>query len=382
MNTTINSNTFNANVSIARLITNRRDATSNPLYNTVRCTFDENNMVVESNNINSSIRIDIPAEEIGMSTVENGSILLTEPVLSWLSRVEGDLSITSEEAEISLKTGDDHFELNMKSQDYQNNIFRELRTPDASCSSFTVPAKHFLAALQFCAVNACPNEQQTSCIAFHADEDVLNMYSYGERATKASSVKIKMDKKLSFKKIADASSLGKVCRGFASYTQAHNIDTLTIYVDDRGIWFEADGIRMYTQGSQIQLPDWSLLEKRFSWGDFVDVSHGAFSRAVSNVNSVSDKSRLKMAFSENSVKVYSSAVDENKVESHVPYFMGSSLPKNHEKSVVLASFVELINSLPPSNGNIRICFEKADNGQLPICVEYGPMKSVVMVQSR
>ena len=380
MNTTINSNAFNTNVAIARLITNRRDATANPLYNTVRCTFDEKNMLVESNNINSSIRIAIPAEELGMVTTEGGSVLLTEVVCNWLSRVAEELSIVSEESVISMKSGADHFDFNMKSQDYQNNIFRELRSPSSSCLNFEVPAEQFISALRFCTSNAYPDSHNTSGIAFSAKNNVLTVYSYGVGGTKCCAVKLALDKNVSFNKVADAASLNKICRGLSSYVSTHNIADIQVFVDDKGMWFETGGIRVYTQYTQIQLLDWEVVENKFTWGNSVEISQNSLSRAVGNINSVAEKQNgvLKLFFDENSVKLYSPAIEENEVDSVVPFFIGTSLQNKIVKAVSRDSFVELVGSFPASNSNVTIRFEQNEAGATPLCIEYGPMKSILM----
>ena len=189
-----------------------------------------------------------------------------------------------------------------------------------------------------------------------------------------------LDKNVSFNKVADAASLNKICRGLSSYVSTHNIADIQVFVDDKGMWFETGGIRVYTQYTQIQLLDWEIVENKFTWGNSVEISQNSLSRAVGNINSVAEKQNgvLKLFFDENSVKLYSPAIEENEVDSVVPFFIGTSLQNKIVKAVSRDSFVELVGSFPASNSNVTIRFEQNEAGATPLCIEYGPMKSILM----
>ncbi len=396
MNTDLNVKALNSIVSIAKQIINRRDATSNPLLNTVRCTFDDRNMLVESNDVVSSIRMNIPAEELEMQTVEAGSILLTESTINWLARAEGRLSIQSEtgsgstpDAElITLRCGDHKLDLSVNSQNYQSDMFPEWQEPAAPYEQFTVRAEPFLDGVRFCTANAGPKEYNTSAITFSADGIMLTMSSLGDLGTKACFARVNTDKNTNFAVSSDAASVKKVCRGLTSYAEQHQVEDLEVTVTPRGMWIKANGIEVFSLNLVITMG--RQIESLFTWDDeSVDIPRDMLAEAVNSIKCVaSDDNLLRMTFGENELNLFSPAVCDNTVESKIQYFLDSALckaagfPSENVKNVRLSGFSEFVASLPPSVGRLAVRFHKDDAGEKPFRIDCGMFHCIVVPMVR
>lgn len=391
MNTDLNVKALNSIVSIAKQIINRRDATSNPLLNTVRCTFDDRHMLVESNDVVSSIRMNIPSEELEMQTTEAGTILLTESALNWLARVDGRLSIQSKTGSgdnpdadlITLRCGDHKLDLSGSSQDYQSNIFPEWQEPTAPYERFSVRAEQFLDGMRFCTANAGPKEYNTSGITFSADGVVLAMYSVGDLGTKACAAKVNIDRRTVFSVSSDAASVKKVCRGLASYAEQHEVNDFTVTVTPRGMWIAANGIEVFSLNLSITGMG-KQIESLFTWDDeSVVIPRETLSGAVNSIKSVaSDANLLRLTFEQNELNLFSPAVCDNTVESKIRYSLDSALCKAAVKNVRLSGFSEFVASLPPSAGRLSVHFHKNDTGEKPFCIDCGMFHCIVVPMAR
>ena len=322
VNVNVNARAFNKAVSVASCIANSRDASSNHLFNTVRATFGKTKVVLEANELLSSIRIILSAEDLGMETVQPGSILLTEIARSWLGRVDGFLSVmmNEENGNVILTADGDKFDLNKQSQDYQKDVFVELVNPDPSCKKITVPVS-FLSDLCACAENAGNGKKNEQKLSLKAKDGSLVVASITEGHTKLTFFETEVDKSLNFETVVEPSSVEKVTKAITPFITSRKSESVDLYFGQKGMWIAADGICVHFHRLDLAFPDAKRVVSMRGWENVVSVSYKMLYRSVSNISSVSNGNCIWITFDDGFMEMKSTTVGDSSVESRIPLLL-------------------------------------------------------------
>lgn len=376
MNITIyNTKLFNYYIGMAKRLVNRRDATGNPLLGYIRLTADmqEGLVTVESNDLISGIRLEIPADELRSEILEDGSVLLSESVCDWLKGAREPLTILRNGTADSgtLRCGCE--KLVMKDNDFDELEFLEIRGIPDACEEIQVDALAFCRGLRACAQHADPSTLSSQGVVLECGNGTVDLASISANGAMMCHYRLFTPSESAVRVVLDAASVCKAAQTVLNQVSLKKTAVLTVsFAGGSGCWMSVEGIRVYSHALNSPGFDFRNVENRLTWEDSACFSKEQLRRTLSSRKRIgSDSGTLGLTFGDGEL-VVDADTDIGSVSSQIP--PTSTCLSGAKEKILLdtRSFTETILKLPDADSpEVRIRMERDNAESMPLRIQNG-----------
>lgn len=370
-----NTKLFNFYIGMAKRIVNKRDAMGNPLLGYVRISADMQAglVTIESNDIVSGIRLNIPAPDLDAEILEDGSILFSESVCDWLKGAKDPLMIirNGDQDSGTVRCGGE--KLVMKDNDFDELEFLEVRKIPDDHEDVYVDAVSFCRGLRACGQHADSSTLSSQGLVLECENRTVNISTVSANGSMMCHYRIPTPSDTDVRIVLDAASVCKASQTILNQVSLRKQSGLTVsFSGGSGCWMCADGIMVYSHALSSAGFNYRTVEEKLLWEDSACFSKDLLRAALFMRKKISGESNtLGLTFGTGNL-VLDAETGIGEVSSDIPSSQ-STLDDEQERILVdTKNFTETILKLPDTEySEVKIRLEKENTASSPLRIQNG-----------
>ena len=376
MNITVNNTKlFNFYIGMAKRIVNRRDSMGNPILGYIRLSADMQNgtVTIESNDIVSGIRLNLPAADLRAEISEDGSVLLSEGVCDWLKGARQPIIITRNGTEDSGRIRCGCETLDMRDNDFDELEFLEIRDIPDEHEEIGVDAVSFCRGLRACAQYADPSTLTSQGVVLECGNGEVDISSVSANGAMMTHYRMYTPSDAAVRIILDGSSVAKAVQTILNSLTLKKSSNLMLYVaGDTGCWLSAEGILVYTHALTSPGFNYRAVSENLPWKDSAVFAKDQLCATLALRKRGSDSGGTLGLYFKDCSLVMESKSGMGVLCSDIPCIR-SALSNDKEKILVDSKcFLDTILKLPDAGyEEVQIRLEEENAESSPLRIENG-----------